>query len=263
MRMLSVDTPEVTARSEQRAAAIDTEFLQLAEWIRKGLAPISAALGEFLLPKLETGHAGTLHFTQGKAASAFAKENIAARLARPNGRQREIFIRVADSPFDGANRLLAYVAPDYTEQERREIPKRLRPTFNLDLVVAGQAATFVIYPSVPGAEDLALLIDAAAAARTGGLGIWSTPETLIAYEYRALEDLYQITRKKVSNEPLDVGERSWRERYCADMRNRVLHGPEDYFGIEPEYRLWIWPQDLRDAVSRLNLTPAPELAAGV
>ncbi|MEU4560504.1 thermonuclease family protein [Actinoplanes sp. NPDC023936] len=262
VRMLSVDTPEVTARNEQRAAATDTEFLQLAEWIRKGLAPISAALGEFLLPRLETGRAGTLHFEQGQAASAFGKQNIAARLARPTGRPRDIFIRVADSPFDSAHRLLAYVAPDYTERERREIPKRLRPTFNLDLVVAGQAATFIIYPSVPGAEDLALLVDAAASARSRGLGIWSSPETLLAYEYRAMEDLYKITKKKVENEPLDADERSWRERYCADMRNRVLHGPEDYSGIDPEYRLWIWPVDLRDAVSRLNLTPAPELAAG-
>ncbi|MFI7575609.1 hypothetical protein [Micromonospora sp. NPDC049497] len=42
------------------------------------------------------------------------------------------------------------------------------------------------------------------------------------------------------------------------MRTRTLHGPEDYFDIDPEYRLWIWPQDLRDAVGRLNLTPAPQ-----
>jgi hypothetical protein len=40
VRMLSVDTPEVTARTEERASAIDQEFLQLAEWIREGLAPI-------------------------------------------------------------------------------------------------------------------------------------------------------------------------------------------------------------------------------
>jgi hypothetical protein len=74
-----------------------------------------------------------------------------------------------------------------------------------------------------------------------------------------MEKLFQITRSKVNNVPLKVDERSWRERYCADMRTRVLHGPEDYFGIEPEYRLWIWPQDLNQAVSRLNLTPAARL----
>jgi hypothetical protein len=256
-----VDTPEVTAHNAQRAAEIDDEFTQLAEWIRKGQAPIDTGLAEFLLPKLDTGRAGTLQFQQGQAASAFAKQNITKRLARPNGPPRTIFIRVADSPFDGNNRLLAYVAPNYTEKERREIPKHLRPTFNLDLIASGWAAPFVIYPSVPSADDLALMIQAAATARTTGLGIWAEPDALLAYEYRAMEDLFRITRTKVRDEPLKVHERSWRERYCADMRNRVLHGPEDYFGIDPEYRLWLWPQDLRDAVGRLNLTPSPRLVA--
>lgn len=76
-----------------------------------------------------------------------------------------------------------------------------------------------------------------------------------------MEKLFQITREKVNNQPLKVGERSWRERYCADMRTRALRGPEDYFGIDPEYRLWIWPRNLRDAVGRLNLTPASQLVA--
>jgi endonuclease YncB( thermonuclease family) len=261
VRMLSVDTPEVTARTAHRAGEIDHEFAQLAEWIRKGDAPIDPALAEFLLPKLDTGKAGSLQFEQGQAASAFGKQNISTRLARPDGKPRAIFIRTADSPFDNNHRLLAYIAPDYSEKERREIPKQQRPTFNLDLVTAGWAAPFVIYPSIPGAEDLALLIQAAAAARTTGSGIWASPQTLLAYEYRAMEKLFQITRTKVNNQLLRVDERSWRERYCADMRSRSLHGPEDYFGIDPEYRLWIWPQDLRDAIARLNLTPAPRLVA--
>ncbi|RKN50329.1 thermonuclease family protein [Micromonospora endolithica] len=259
VRMLSVDTPEVTARSVQRASEIDQDFAQLAQWIRQGKAPVGPGLAEFLLPKLETGQAGSLHFTQGQAASAFGKQNITTRLARPGGTPRSIFIRTADSPFDDNHRLLAYVAPNYTEKERREIPKHQRPTFNLDLVTAGWAAPFVIYPSIPGAEDLALLIQAAADARTNRAGIWADPQTLLAYEYRAIEKLFQITRKKVTDQPLTVHERSWRERYCADMRTRVLHGPEDYADIDPEYRLWIWPTDLRDAVSHLNLTPAPQL----
>ena len=259
VRMLSVDTPEVTADTAEGAAVVDAQFVQLAEWIEQGRAPISPGLAGFLLPKLRTGKAGTLQFEQGQAASAFSKQNIAARLARPGDRPRAMFIRIADSPFDSNNRLLAYVAPDYTEKERREIPKALRPTFNLDLVTAGHAAPFVIYPAVPGVEDLGLLIRAAAAARTAGLGIWSSELTLLAYEYRAMEKLFQITRDKVDNVPLKVDERSWRERYCVDMRTRTLHGPEDYFGIDPEYRLWIWPPDLNEAVGRLNLTPSRRL----
>lgn len=38
VRMLSVDTPEVTARTADRASDIDQEFKQLAQWIRQGKA---------------------------------------------------------------------------------------------------------------------------------------------------------------------------------------------------------------------------------
>ena len=41
------------------------------------------------------------------------------------------------------------------------------------MVVAGWAATFVIYPSIPGELDLPMLLDAAATARPTGRGIWA------------------------------------------------------------------------------------------
>lgn len=262
IRMLSVDTPEVTARTETRATAIDQELKQLAEWIVERKAPIEPPLAEFLLPKLETGNAGSLHFQQGKAASAFAQQHTETRLTRPNGTRRNLFIRTADAPFDNHHRLLAYVAPNYSTKELAEIPPNERPTFNLDLVSRGWAAPFVIYPSIPGALDLQLLIEATALARTAGLGIWADEPTLLAYEYRAMEKLFRVTRKLANGETLKPSERyGWRERYCVDMRTRTLHGPEDYFGIEPEYRLWIWPQDLNEAMGRLSLTPTPRLVA--
>ena len=31
-------------------------------------------------------------------------------------------------------------------------------------------------------------------------------------------------------------------------------GPEDYFDIDPIYRLWLWPADIREAVGKLNLS---------
>lgn len=260
IRMLSVDTPEVTAGSPDGAARVDQRFSQLAEWIGQGVAPISPGLAEYLLPRLETGKAGTLQFRQGSDASAFAKSNIDARLSRPGKSPRNLFIRVADTPFDDNNRLLAYVAPDYTEKERREMSRAERSTFNLDVVTAGWAAPFAIYPSIPGELDLPLLIDAAAAAREERRAMWADDATLLAYEYRAMEKLHAITKKIVDDKPMRPAERfSWRERYCVDMRNRVLHGPEDYVGVPPEYRLWIWPRDVGDAVGRLNLTPAPAL----
>lgn len=260
IRMLSVDTPETTARTDQRAITIDQEFTQLAEWIRQGRAPISPQLAEHLLPKLATGRAGTLHLRQGRAASEFATENTATRLTRPNGSRRNLFIRTAEAPFDNYHRLLAYVAPHYSARELRELSRAQRSTFNLDLVAHGWAAPFVIYPSIPGALDLPLLIDAAATARRERLGIWADDTALLAYEYRAMEKLYRITRKLVDGESVRNGEvRAWRERYCVDMRDRTLHGPEEYAGVDPEYRLWIWPADLNEAVGRLNLTPARSL----
>lgn len=260
VRMLSVDTPEVTARSEERAAEIDQEFKQLAEWIHDGVAPIEKPLARFLLPKLETGRAGRLHFQQGQAASAFGKQNIEDRLRKPDGTRRNLFIRIADSPFDNNNRLLAYVAPNYSARERQELPRHQRTTFNLDLVRSGWAAPFVIYPAIPGALDLPLLIGAAANARAARAGVWADPATLLPYEYRAVEKLFRITRKIVNKQRLEPGEEhSWRERYCVDMRTRTLHGPEEYFSVDPEYRLWLWTKDLNEAVGRLNLAPTATL----
>ncbi|MCI0686529.1 MAG: thermonuclease family protein, partial [Sporichthyaceae bacterium] len=213
-------------------------------------------------PRLATGAAGRLQRAQGLAASEFAKQNIQTRLTRPNGSLRNLFVRTADSPFDNNNRLLAYIAPDYSEAERRAMTRSQRATFNLDLVDNGWAAPFVIYPAIPGELDLPLLVDAAARARTTPLGIWADPAALLAYEYRAMEKLFRITKRIVDGVALSTGEaHAWRERYCADMRTRTLHGPEDYFAIPPEYRLWTWPQDVGEAVSRLNLTPAPTLVA--
>ncbi|MDR7274591.1 thermonuclease family protein [Catenuloplanes atrovinosus] len=259
VRMLSVDTPEVTARSEDRAAAIDQNFKQLAAWMDEGRAPIDDALADHLKPRLETGHAGTLHFTQGKAASEFSKNNIMTRLTRPDGTRRNLFVRTADAPFDTNHRLLAYVAPDYSAAERRTMTREQRSTFNLDLVRAGWAAPFVIHPSIPGAADLALLIEAATEARTAARGIWESAETLLAYEYRSMERLFQITRTLVEGRDLTGSPRAWRERYCADMRTRELFGPEDYFRVTPEYRLWLWPDDLRNAIRDLNLLPTARL----
>ena len=122
IRMLSVDTPEVTAQTADRAAAVDREFVQLAEWIDQGRAPISPGLAAHLLPKLATGKAGTLQFEQGQAASAFAKQNIDTRLTRPDGSRRNLFIRVTDTLFDTHGRLLAYVAPTTARGSARPCP---------------------------------------------------------------------------------------------------------------------------------------------
>ncbi|MET7619336.1 nuclease [Streptomyces sp. NPDC005408] len=262
IRMLSVDTPEVTAVTAQRAAKVDQEFAQLATWIRQGIAPISAGLAEFLLPKLETGKAGSLQFEQGTAAAAFNTQNILTRLALPKNKQRRLFIRTADSPFDTNHRLLAYIAPSFTAKELATLPREQRSTFNLDLIASGWAATFIIYPSIPGELDLPLLLSAAEKAVADESGIWADSDTLLGYEYRMVEKLHTVTKKKADGVQLKPGEAfSWRERYCVDMRDRILHGPEDYFRVDPVYRLWLWQKDVNEAVSRLNLTPSARLVS--
>lgn len=259
VRLLSVDTPEVTARTAAGAARVDEKFSQLAGWIeQRSDVPISRRFADYILAKIGTGRAGSLQFEQGSEASAFAKQNAIDRLSMPDGAQRKLFIRMADSPFDDNGRLLAYIAPNYTDAERREMTRKQRATFNLDLIEHGWAAPLIIYPSIPGELDLPLFLEEATAAFDAPRGIWTNPDTLLAYEYRAVEKLHGITKKIVEGErPRD--RYSWRERYCLDMRSRVLHGPEDYFEIPAPYRLWIWPQDVNQAVGRLNLTPSARL----
>lgn len=121
------------------------------------------------------------------------------------------------------------------------------------MVRSGWAAPFVIYPSIPGERDLPIFLEDAVEATAARLGIWATPETLLAYEYRSVEKLYAIAKKIVDGKTPD-DRYTWRDRYCADMRTRVLHGPEDYFEVDPAYRLWICSADVAAAVGRLNLT---------
>jgi hypothetical protein len=75
-----------------------------------------------------------------------------------------------------------------------------------------------------------------------------------------LEKLHGVTKKIVEGQDVAPADRfGWRERYCADMRDRVLRGPEDYHAIPATYRLWIWPRDLQRAIGDLNLVPSRKL----
>lgn len=262
VRMLSIDTPEVTARSDESAARIDTEFLQLATWMREGKAPVTSAFRDYILPKLETGRAGTLQLEQGREASTFYKNISDKRLSRPSGKPRSLFVRAADERFDRYGRLLAYVAPSYSAEERAEMTRRERSTFNLDLVESGWAAPFVLFPSIPGELDMPLFLEAAVAAQEQKRGQYAEPLSLYAYEYRACEKLHDITKKLVSGEKLRFSEQiAWRSRYCVDMRTRTLHGPEAYFQVSEPYRIWLWPDDVQRAIGMLNLTPAASLTS--
>lgn len=258
IRMLSIDTPEVTAQSSEGAAKADEKFDQLTTWIKNGTAPVSKEFRDYILPKLEYSTPGTLQYNQGKRASAHHNDLAEKKLARPGPEnRRNLFIRSPEVPFDSCGRLLAYVAPSYSREERQMMTRKDRATFNLLMVKSGWAAPFIIFPNIPGELDLPLYLEAAVEAEISGKGQYETILSIPGYEYRMLERLYTISKKLDSGERISYPDQlRWRARYCADMRNRKLWGPEKYYNIPPAYRIWIWPDDVQKAIGMLNLVPA-------
>lgn len=256
IRMLSADTPETHYPRKTKPSNHDEELAQLAEWMQQGKAPIHDDLAALLRPKLVTGAAGTLQEAQGNQATDALEAMIEERLAKPNGEKRSMFVRAADEHFDQHNRLLAYLAPNYTKKERESMSAWDRMTFNLQMVLEGWAATLVIYPSLPKHSNLVMLQEAAKRALDEERGAWADPLMLTGYEFRMCVKLYKVTNKLVSGESLSTTERySWISRYCADMTTKEIYYPQDYHKVEPYNRIFIWPEDVTEAVGSLNLVP--------
>ncbi len=254
IRMLSIDTPETYRNPTNQ----DRKFAKLVDWLQQGIAPIDPELSAYLTPRLATGDAGTRQEDQGNAAKAFIDDLANRRLNdRPGTGPRSLFVRVGEKPFDNYGRLLAYVAPSYSREERDTMTRRERATFNLDMVAAGWAAPFVLYPNIPNEFDLPILHTAAREAVEGDKGAWADPQILTGYEFRMLDRLFKVTEDIA--EGRDVSRRrryDWVTRYCADMTSGTLYPPQHYFKVAPENRLFIWPDDTRQAVADLNLVPA-------
>jgi len=255
IRMLSIDTPEVHYPGNTKPSKQDTTLLQLAEWIRQGKAPINDDLAGFLMPKLEGGRAGTLQMEQGEKASKAFQELVERKL-HEGGKNRTVYLHSAEKPFDQYGRLLAYMAPNYTAAERESMSAVERATFNLLMVMEGWAATFPIYPSLPKHSDLLLLQEAGRNALESGKGIWADSLTLTGYEFRMCVKLYDITSKLVKGTKVSSTEKySWIDRFCLDMTTREIFYPQDYFKVQPYNRIFIWAEDVTDAVGKLNLVP--------
>lgn len=262
IRMLSIDTPEVHYPGNQKPSKQDANLAQLAEWIKEGKAPVNRELGKYLYPKLASGEAGTLQEEQGKRATEEFQKLLDEKLTLPNGKRRDLFIYAADEPFDENGRLLAYVSPYYTDKEREKMSRKERATFNLLMVESGWAASFPIYPSIPRLVDLVMLQEAARDAFEKKRGIWAEPLTLTGYEFRMCVKLYNVTKKLISRAKLTAEEKKeWISRYCVDMTTREVHFPQDYFKVKPYNRIFIWPDDIAEAVGKMNLVPA-ETGAG-
>lgn len=264
IRMLSIDTPEVHYPGNAKPSKQDDKLLQLAEWIKNpaarqaSKAPINADLAEYLYPRLATGKAGTLQEEQGNKATEAFEALIEEKLTKPGSNtKRTVFLRAAEEHFDGYGRLLAYMAPNYTAQERETLSAHDRATFNLLMVENGWAATFPIFPSIPKHSDLVMLQKSGQTAFESDRGAWADPLTLTGYEFRSCVRLYEITKKLVQGKKLSASERyAWISRYCVDITTREIHYPQRYFQVKPYNRIFIWPDGVSDAVSKLNLVPA-------
>ena len=257
IRMLSIDTPETHYPGSTRPSRHDADLARLADWIYQGRAPIEDDLAAYFHPRLATGRAGTLQEHQGKQAAAVFEEMLQRRLTRPNGSKRSLFVYAADQPFDRYGRLLAYIAPYYNREELKTLSLWERASFNLLMVRSGWAATLIIYPSIPRHRDLVLFREAAKEAYMAGRGCWADPNLLTGYEFRMAVKLFKVTKRLVEGESLSSRERkSWVQRYCVDMTTRQIYYPEQYFKVAPYNRLFIWPDDVSDAVAHMNLLPA-------
>ena len=259
IRMLSIDTPEIHYSGSPSRQ--DAPFVQLAGWLQAGKAPVHDDLAAYLHPRLVTGDAGTRHEAQGNAAAQHFQKLLDEKLnfnldGTPRQTPRKLFLWTSNEKFDQYGRLLAYIAPKYTAKELSQLTRAQRATFNLLMVQDGQAASFIIYPSLPRQSDLELMVDGAQAAFENKQGVWADALALTGYEFRLCVRLFQITEKLENGENLSSAERgAWIERYCFDLTTREIFYPQAYFRVPVYNRAFIWPRDVTDAVGRLNLEP--------
>ena len=256
IRMLSIDTPEVHYPGNQKPSKHDSKLKQLADWIDQEKAPIRGGLAEYIYPKLASGKAGTLQENQGKEATIEFKKLLDQELTRPSGSKRKIFLYAAEEHFDSYGRLLAYMSPYYSSKELSTMPGEKRDTFNLKMVKSGWAAPFLIYPSLPKHLDLLRFQSVGKDAYENKKGAWQDPLTLTGYEFRMCVKLYNVTKKLVSGKKVTSSVRNgWVSRYCTDMTTCKIYYPWDYYKVEPYNRIFIWPEDVTEAVSKMNLSP--------
>ncbi|MGN9781579.1 hypothetical protein ACTMTF_09130 [Nonomuraea sp. ZG12] len=252
IRMVSIDTPEsqLGGSPPTAQATLDRARTRLSDGTYDALPE---DLREHLIARL-TPDAAQRHLTAGKLAAEAHKSMVSTRLTRRDGSQRKMAVIATGELVERNGRLLAYTAPWFTGSDADPLPPRDHPdrrTFNLDMVALGWAATFVIYPSIPRASDLNLLIDEADTAWREQRGAWHQfgSDLLLGYEYRACLKLGDRTL----DDPADAIAAAY-QRVCVDMRTLTEVGLFGYHQVPPAQRLWIWATDLEQARKDLPLT---------
>ena len=253
IRMLGIDTPETNYPTIGNPANSDDKLKELADELKTGKYNVDQGLIDFLVPKLETGRAGTLQKEQGEEAKKVFKKLLDDKLTKDNGQKRNLFVYSADEPFDHYGRLLAYLSPKYTEKEKTMDEYKNRETFNYSMVANGWAAPIMIYPNLPKNRDLRKTRIAAKTALEGGHGAWASDKMLTGYEWRMCIKLYKAIKKLKGNNTY-IRESDWITRFCVDMTTLKVYYPQEYYKVQPYNRIFIWGDDVRDAVAKLNLS---------
>jgi hypothetical protein len=180
--------------------------------------------------------ASSRHIEAGRNAFANFEKIRSQRLRRVSSRTgkdlepRRLFTMVSVEVFDRYGRLLAYVAPSYTKEERETIPQQKRPTFNLQTVQDGHATPLLIYPNIPKAADLKLLHNAVVKARAKKRGLWSSEVPVLqASEFRWIVDTV-------------AGKRDGPDRFCGDFGTAALYPPQHYTEVPLERRVWLYKE---------------------
>jgi endonuclease YncB( thermonuclease family) len=252
IRMVSIDTPESEygGAPDTAQAALERTKARLLDGTYDALPQ---HLRDYLVARI-TPDAAHRHQAAGKTAAEAHKTMVATRLARPDGSQRKLAVIATGELVEGNGRLLAYTAPWFTGSPSDPLPPRDDPrrrTFNLDMVASGWAATFIIYPSIPPALDLNLLLEEAETAWTQQRGAWAQfgQDLLLGYEYRAC---IKLGTKNLDDGPAKAISQAY-QRVCVDLRTMTEVGLYGYHRVPAHQRLWIWEKDLEQARTDLPI----------
>ncbi len=102
-----------------------------------------------------------------------------------------------------------------------------------------------------------MLQEAAKDACENKKGAWDDLKTLTGYEFRMCVRLYEVTKKLIAGKKVSSRERyGWITRYCVDMTTREIFHPQNYYKVAPYNRIFVWSDDVAEAVGRMNLLPA-------
>ncbi len=232
IRLLGIDAPETHYPGTTKPTAYDKKLERLLDTHRAHFR--SRGLRDYLAPKLADRPA-TRQLLWGERAKVALKRLAVERLHQRAGgqtRYRNLYLTVGAQSFDQYRRLLAYIAPEEKNPEKRR-------TFNLLLMEEGWAVNYIIYPNLPKPADWELLQQAVRQARQERLGFWKDETLLLGYEFRfCVDTLY--------------GKRSGPDKYALDITTGLLYQPHEYYRIEPENRLFILKEHLAQAKRALQ-----------